>query len=93
MGVSGFNDGSAGAPAGAPQLPSLLSGYAARPPWQVAGVDYAVGVPSGMTLKDPATINMAGVSVNAASHLIVMSGNNVTLSGYDFSLEGGWQSN
>src|SRR5215469_10344631 len=56
----------------------------------VAGVDYAAGVPSGTTLKDPATISMAGVSVNATSHRITITGNNVTLNGYDFSQGGGW---
>jgi hypothetical protein len=89
--TAGYNDGSAKAPSGSPQLPSLLSGYSARPPWAVAGVDYYVGVPTGISLMDPATINMAGVSVNAATHLIQITGSNVTLSGYNFSLGGGWQ--
>ena len=83
-------DGSANAPSGTPQLANLLSGYAVRPSWNVAGVDYAVGVPSGTVLKDPSTISMAGVSVDVADHVINVSGNNVTLSGYDFSLDGGW---
>ncbi len=46
-----LGDGSANAPAGPAQMPSLLNGYKAPPPWEVAGVDYAVGVPSGLTLK------------------------------------------
>jgi len=48
-------DGSAAAPAGAPQHPSLLSGYTTTPPCAVAGVTYAVGRPqSGLpTLKVP----------------------------------------
>src|SRR5216684_3513115 len=87
---SGYNDGAVNAPAGTPQLPSLLSGYAVRPPWKVAGIDYAVGVPSGTALKDPLTLSMSGVSVNTTSHTIFVTGNNVTLNGYDFSLEGGW---
>ena len=77
-------------PAGTPQLATLLNGYAARPPWEVAGVDYAVGIPTGTVLKNPATISMAGVSVNAATHTIYVTGSNVTLNGYDFSLAGGW---
>jgi hypothetical protein len=85
-----INDGSANAPVGSPQLPDLLSGEAVRPSWQVAGVDYAVGNPSNLTLKDPSTISMAGVSVDTAHHMITVTGNNVTLSGYDFSLSGGW---
>jgi hypothetical protein len=84
------NDGSSGAPAGTPLLPTLLNGYAVRPSWKVAGVDYAVGVPSGAKLANPSTISMSGVSVNAASHTVTISGNNVTLSGYDFGQGGGW---
>lgn len=51
-------DGSANAPKGTPQYPALLAGYAARPPWKVAGVDYAVGIdrslyPTDANLADP----------------------------------------
>jgi hypothetical protein len=73
-----------------PQLPTLLNGYAARPPWKVAGVDYAVGVPADIVLKDPATISMGGVTVDKATGLIRVTGSNVTLNGYDFGLAGGW---
>ena len=45
--TSGYNDGFGGCAGGTPQLPNLLNGYAARPAWKVAGVDYAVGVPTG----------------------------------------------
>ena len=76
---------------GTPELPNLLSGYAVRPAWQVAGVDYYVGIPSGTVLLNPATISMPGVTVNASTHTIEVTGNNVTLSGYDFSLNGGWE--
>jgi len=85
-----LNDGLATAPTNTPQLPTLLDGYAARPTWSVAGVDYAVGYSSGTTLSNPSTISMAGVSVDQANHIINVSGSNVTLSGYDFSLDGGW---
>ncbi len=85
-----YQDGSANAPAGTPILPNLLAGYAKRPPWEVAGVNYAVGVPAGLTLLNPSTINMAGVSVNTSSHVITITGNNVTLNGYDFTAGGGW---
>ncbi len=84
------DDGSAAAPAGKPQLPNMLLHYAARPPWKVAGVDYAVGVPAGTTLLDPSTIAIVGASVNPANHTIVVSGSTVTLSGYDFGRSGGW---
>jgi hypothetical protein len=85
-----IDDGSAAAPAGKPLLPGILLHYAVRPPWKVAGVDYAVGVPAGTTLQDPATIAVGGVSVDAAKHTITVSGSNVTLSGYDFGRSGGW---
>ncbi|WP_164718664.1 Ig-like domain-containing protein [Bradyrhizobium sp. LVM 105] len=86
--VMAVNDGSANAPVGSAQLSSLLDTYGAnRPAWNVAGVDYHVGVPTGLTLKDPATISMAGVSVDAAQKSITVTGSNVTLDGYDF---GGW---
>ncbi len=87
---SRHNDGAANAPAGTPQLPNLLSDYALRPPWKVAGVDYAVGVPRGTALKDPTTISMPGVSIDTTRHIIFVTGSNVTLDGYDFSLHGGW---
>lgn len=85
-----IDDGSAAAPAGRPQLPNILMHYAARPPWQVAGVDYAVGVPAGTALKNPATIALDGVSVDTAAHTIVISGSNITLDGYEFGRSGGW---
>jgi hypothetical protein len=85
-----FEDGSAAAPAGDPLLPGILLHYAARPPWKVAGVDYAVGVPAGTHLLDPATIAIEGVAVDATNHTIVVSGNNVTISGYEFGRSGGW---
>ena len=53
LGIS--DDGCAGAPAGTPQLPRLLQAYRShRPKWDVAGVDYYVGMPTGTVLKDPA---------------------------------------
>ncbi|MCG2645820.1 MULTISPECIES: Ig-like domain-containing protein, partial [Bradyrhizobium] len=89
---SGYADGSSSAHSGTPQLASLLDSYAVRPPWQVAGVDYAVGVPAGTALKDPSVAaNLpAGVSIDAANHVVNILGNNVTLDGFDFSKSGGW---
>ncbi len=85
-----FEDGSAAAPSGNALLPGVLRHYAARPPWKVAGVDYGVGVPAGPQLQDPESIAIKGVSVNATKHMIVVSGNNVTISGYEFGRSGGW---
>ena len=87
-----LGDGSANASSGAPQFSTLLSGYTAIPSWNVAGVNYAVGVPSGTVLKDPTTGALpTGVSRDVAGHTFTITGNNVVLSGWDFSLEGGWQ--
>lgn len=99
--VNGFADGSPNALTGTAPFPSILSGYTARAPWKVAGVDYAVGIPTGTTLVDPATVSCAGgsgcagcpsgVSCNSTNHEWTVSGANVTLTSWDFSLEGGWQ--
>ena len=70
-------DGSAGAPAGTPQFANILNGYAARPAWEVAGVDYAVGIKAGTVLKDPATIHIAGVTVDQGAQQVVVTGANV----------------
>jgi hypothetical protein len=86
-------DGSASAPSGAAPFADLLSGYAVRPKWKVAGVDYYVGRPGGPALKDPTTISMTGVAVDKSAHLVTVSASNVTLSGYDFGQGGGWQVN
>jgi len=90
-GPQNSKDGSANAAAVTAQMPSLLNGYAVRPSWNVAGVDYHVGVAAGTVLKDPSTISVAGVSVDSSSHIVTVNGKNVTLNGYDFSLNGGWQ--
>jgi hypothetical protein len=88
---SGYADGASGAPAGTPQLPSILAGYTVRPPWSVAGVDYAVGITSGTTLKDPTLTGAlpTGASYNASTHTVTVTANNVTLNGFDFSLHSG----
>jgi hypothetical protein len=39
-------------PAPGGQHPALLASYVKRPPWKVAGVDHAVGVPPTATLTD-----------------------------------------
>ena len=57
-----LGDGSANAPAGTPQLPTLFSGETVRPTWMVAGVDYAVGIPTGTVLKDWQSLSGPGIS-------------------------------
>jgi hypothetical protein len=73
------------------QHPLLLSRYAFRPPWKVAGVDFGVGYPASAKLADPSTITMADVSVDTKNHTVTVMGSNVTIDGYDFSLAGGWK--
>lgn len=75
------------------QVPHLLDGYAYKPGWSVAGVNYGVGVPDGQVLTNPALISTAGVSINTATRVVTVSGNNVTLDSYDFTLGGGWAVN
>ncbi|TYO60738.1 hypothetical protein FXV83_42245 [Bradyrhizobium hipponense] len=82
-----LDDGSPKAPICTVQHPHLLNGYRIRPQWNVAGVDYCVGYPAKTLLKDPATISLAEVSVDVANRSITVTGDDVTLDGYDFS---GW---
>jgi hypothetical protein len=105
-----FADGTSGAPAGTAQFPHLLdlsSGtqtngrtLAVRPAWNVAGVDFAVGIdrtlyPTDANLKDPTTIlsTITGATGNNSTHIVTISGSNVTIDGYDFSGGGGWTVN
>ena len=72
LGPSGYADGAVNAPAGTPQFANLLNGYAVRPPWQVAGVDYQLACPLVRLLKDPTiAANLpAGVAIDATHHVI-----------------------
>jgi hypothetical protein len=90
------DDGRSGAPAGPVVDAALLDGYATRPPWQVAGVDYHVGIdrtryPTDASLKPVGTATLPpGVtrdtSQAAYNHKqILVTADNVTLDGYDFS--------
>jgi hypothetical protein len=87
-------DGGANAPTGAPQFPMLLSNYAVRPPWQIAGVDYAVGlnanygtstawkIPNGVTGGNTALPSGATLS---GGNRIQISSANVTMNGWDLT--------
>lgn len=69
--ASGWADGISGASNGRPQAPALLAGYGPnRPPWNVAGVDYRVGVPEGLQLTDWRTLTDPRLSINLTSGLI-----------------------
>ena len=79
-------------PSPSAQHPTLLAGYAKRPPWQVAGVDFAVGVPSTATLTDWRSLSGPGITVNTTAvppYVRVDSRTNVVIACVDFSLYGG----
>jgi hypothetical protein len=86
---SAYADGCSAAPvanANTFQNASLISSsYATRPPWNVAGVDYPVGIPAGTTLTDWQNISQSGVSVNTSNGVITVSSSGVTLNGIDFT--------
>ena len=90
--ASSFVDGCRGAPVAAVRLPTILNRYATRPPWKVAGVDYAVGVPAGVVLKDPESLGVIpdGATINIHNHTITVMGASVTLDGFDFGLHNGY---
>ena len=83
-----LGDGSANAPPGPPELPSLFAGYAVRPPWMVAGVDYAVGIPRGTVLTDWESLTGPGISIQG-NLVRIDNTNGVHISNVDFSLHGG----
>ena len=88
----GYADGSAGAPVAAIPQPNILSGYVSRPPWNVAGVDYGVGVPTGTVLTPWSSWTQTGVSTSSYLGLpfVEISGlNNATIEGIDFSTSNG----
>ena len=91
-----YDDGLVGAPSGAPQWPGILDAYVARPAWNVAGVDYHVGIdrtlyPTNASLKNPTSAALpAGCSRNTTTHVWTITGDDVVVDGWDFSLNGGW---
>jgi hypothetical protein len=86
---SAYADGCSAAPvanANTAQYSTLLSSsYATRPPWNVAGVDYPVGIPAGTTLVDWQTISNPNIIVNTSTGLIQIGGSSITLTGIDFT--------
>ena len=83
-----LGDGSANAPAGVPELPNLFAGEAVRPPWMVAGVDYAVGIPAGTVLTDWQNLKGPGISI-VGNIVRIDNTNDVQINNVDFSLHGG----
>lgn len=92
-------DGYAGAPTGPAQYPSLFTSssavsgisnpnapYQVRPPWRVAGVDYRVGINTGVSLKNISTITSAtaGPNFSLTATELIIDDPNITLNGWDF---------
>jgi len=65
----------------------LLSPYGAIARWQVAGY-YYVGIGRARA-EEPGLHSIPGVTLYPAEHLVVIEASNITLDGYDFSLNGG----
>lgn len=81
-------DGSLGAPTGTPNLPNLLNSYSFKPPWRVAGVNYRVGINTGVSLKNPASDTLpSGCTRNVGNQTFQMN-STTTVDGWDFS---GWE--
>jgi hypothetical protein len=90
--AAGGSGGGSALLAGAPaNYPTLLNGLAARPAWQVAGVDYFVGCPAATVFQDPQTQGPAGTSYSVVGSIrnLNINANNVVLDGFDFSLHSG----
>lgn len=98
-----YADGSAGASACRPQAPSLLDGYhpmgrnsgrikgnGFQPPWNVAGVDYCVGLPAVRKLNDPSSDPLpSGCIYSSRLHSVTCDTAGVVVSNFDFALNGG----
>lgn len=92
---SAVSDGCSGAPVGGNvqhadffTARAFQSGqsHVTRPPWNVAGVDYAVGIPAATTLKDPTTDALPSGCTYASNTVTCNSSGNLTVDGYDFGL-------
>lgn len=87
------NDGSSGAPVATIQYPTLLNSYAATIHalgCNVAGVDYAVGVPTAASLTDWRTLSGTGITVNTGTKIVTITGQTgATIANVDFSLANG----
>lgn len=85
---SAFTDGCAGASVATKPLAGILGGYVKRPPWNVAGVDFGVGVPTGTSLIDVTTATLP-TGCHFASPVVTCSSGTPTLSALDFTLHNG----
>lgn len=89
-------DGRGAAPTGSPQYPTYftslngITAYPARPPWKVPGVDYRVGINTGVVLKNPTTLDWTWGDQNATTKVWTIQADGLVFDGYDFS---GWHIN
>ncbi|MEJ0073151.1 MAG: hypothetical protein WDN27_03690 [Candidatus Saccharibacteria bacterium] len=89
---STYADGCGGSAAsGTAQYPGMLNSYTARPQWNVAGVDYKVGIPDGTTLTPWRSASVPNISINLSSGRVscTTAGAHVTLNAIDFSTAAG----
>jgi hypothetical protein len=81
--VAGLSGGSGGS-----ITPSVYQAtpHNAATPWNMPGVDYCVGVPSSVVLKDPTVAANLPAGASYASPTVTVTGCDVTLDGFDFTL-------
>jgi hypothetical protein len=81
--VSGLSGGSGGS-----ITPTVYQAtpHSASTPWNMPGVDYYVGVPSGTTLKDPTTSGSLPSGAALSGSMVSVTGCNTTLDSLDFTL-------
>ena len=91
-----FLDGRVNAPTGIAQYPHLCDlssstntngvAFNVRPPWQVAGVDYRVGINTGVTLLPVTGGGLpAGFTLDSVNKRVTFGASSGTLDGWDFT--------
>jgi len=77
-----------GAGSGGSIVPTVYQAtpHNAATPWNMPGVDYYVGVPSGTVLKDPTSAANLPVGASFSGQTVTVTGCNVTLDSFDFTL-------
>ncbi len=97
-------DGRLNAPTGTANYPTYftslngISPYPVRPPWKVAGVDYRVGINTGVSFLNPNTISSSIATVsgplgtNDNTNTLNLQ-QDATFDSYDFTLSGGYSIN
>jgi hypothetical protein len=78
----------AGAGTGGSITPTVYQAtpHNASTPWNMPGVDYYVGIPTGTVLRDPTTNGILPSGATFSGHTVTVTGCNVTLDSFDFTL-------